>query len=506
MNPSLQLEPQTYRLHESTRNIYDDAFYESLSGVCNALDNVPARLFSDSMCVLYRKPLLESGTLGPKANFQVVVPFLTESYGSLSDPEEETIPACTLHHTPSNIHHCCMWARDQFAYFFEQTPSRLAKFLSTGSFAEIDTLPPLTAAETLQTMVTSISERPRTPADCARWARRIFEDSFVNRIHDLLYMFPLDHVVDGRLFWTGSHRPPTALVFDLTDPSHAALIRAGSAIWARIWGVETPGPDAVEVAAAVEPQVWKPTIGAEVLSEDETAARIAKLKEELTRLREENCGLTVTAEEFEKDVDANGHIDWIAAVSNLRARNYRIKEEDRLEIKRIAGKIIPALATTTAMVCGFVSLELYKIHAIEPKKMGDFRSGFINLGISLFAISEPGRAPETTIATTGEKFSPLWHREVVPAEVATIGNFVEWVEKRFAVSASSVRYGQKLIWAGFGEGVEERAAMGFKQAFEAGTGEELPEGRKELVVSVAAADPETFDDVDLPTFVVNLTT
>ena len=35
---------------------------------------------------------------------------------------------------------------------------------------------------------------------------------------------------------------------------------------------------------------------------------------------------------FEKDDDANGHIDFITAASNLRARNYTIKEASRHQV------------------------------------------------------------------------------------------------------------------------------------------------------------------------------
>ena len=62
---------------EETENIFNDKFWESLDFVVNAVDNIRARLYVDSRCVWYGKPLLESGTLGTKANSQMIIPHKT---------------------------------------------------------------------------------------------------------------------------------------------------------------------------------------------------------------------------------------------------------------------------------------------------------------------------------------------------------------------------------------------------------------------------------------------
>ena len=83
--------------------VFDDAFWSGLDVVINALDNVTARLYVDSRCVYFGRPLLESGTLGAKANTQVVVPSTTENYGALQMLTSHTScahAACCMHVVP----------------------------------------------------------------------------------------------------------------------------------------------------------------------------------------------------------------------------------------------------------------------------------------------------------------------------------------------------------------------------------------------------------------------
>ena len=92
--------------------------------------------------------------------------------------------------------------------------------------------------------------------------------------------------------------------------------------------------------------------------------------------------------DFEKDDDSNYHIDFINACSNLRARNYKIGESDRNKTKMIAGKIIPAIATTTALITGVVSNEIFK-HVQGFTDIAKFKNSFVNLALPTIQITQP---------------------------------------------------------------------------------------------------------------------
>jgi len=61
--------------------------------------------YIDERCVYYCKPMLDCGTNGIKASLQVVIPYLTQSYGSTRDPPEKTFAMCMLKSFPNVIEH-----------------------------------------------------------------------------------------------------------------------------------------------------------------------------------------------------------------------------------------------------------------------------------------------------------------------------------------------------------------------------------------------------------------
>ena len=123
MNPDFNVQAYTSLVAPNTESLFNDKFWESKDFIVNAVDNIKARLYVDSKCVWYEKPLLESGTLGTKANQQMIIPHKTQCYGDSQDPPEESIPMCTLRNFPNQIEHCIEWGRDHFNTLFTDRAS-----------------------------------------------------------------------------------------------------------------------------------------------------------------------------------------------------------------------------------------------------------------------------------------------------------------------------------------------------------------------------------------------
>jgi len=95
----------------------------------------------------------------------------------------------------------------------------------------------------------------------------------------------------------------------------------------------------------------------------------------------------IRKEDFEKDNDANYHIDVIHAMANCRASCYKLAEMDWLTVKLKAGRIVPALVTTTASIAGLQTLEMVKT-LMKVEKV-DFKNIFLNLAMPVISVCEP---------------------------------------------------------------------------------------------------------------------
>ena len=61
------------------------------------------------------------------------------------------------------------------------------------------------------------------------------------------------------------------------------------------------------------------------------------------------------------DKDDEPAMDFVAACANIRSHVFGITTKTRFDIKSMAGNIIPAIATTNAVIAGCIVMEAIKI-------------------------------------------------------------------------------------------------------------------------------------------------
>jgi len=160
--------------------------------------------------------------------------------------------------------------------------------------------------------------------------------------------------------------------------------------------------------------------------------------------------------DFEKDDDSNGHIDFITATSNLRAQMYSIDAGDRLKIKKIAGRIVPAIATTTAAVAGLVAIELIKTLSSLP--LESYKNCFLNLALPMVLLSEPGPV-QKTLLKEGVSVT-MWDKwEVRGSKDFTLQQFLDACKHQFGFEATAACQGVKIVYMPFMPGHAKRLPM-----------------------------------------------
>ena len=524
MNPDLKgkivILPD--RVGAETEHIFNEKFWEELDGVTNALDNVDARQYVDRRCVFFRKPLLDSGTLGTKGNTQVILPSLTESYSSSQDPPEQSFPQCTLRSFPNKIDHTIAWAKEKFHEFFVGPPETVNLYLTESNYIEQTLKQAGNEIPTLESIRDYlVTEKPQGFDDCIVWARKQFEIKYNNDIQQLLYNFPKDsRTASGAPFWSGPKRAPEPLTFDAADSTHMGFVIAAAHLHAFNYGIKS-GSDVTEnyyqkvMDDMIVPE-FSPSSSVKIQADDNEPDPNAQpagsnfddngtLEKIASQLPPPSLllGFKLEPVEFEKDDDTNHHIDFITAASNLRAQNYAIAEADRHKTKFIAGKIIPAIATTTALVTGLVVLELYKI--VDGKTdIEQFKNGFVNLALPFFGFSEPIASPKGKyMGKQGEvTIDKLWDRFEV--EDITLQEFLDDFKEK-GLDIMMLSSGVSLLYASFypPSKLKDRLGLRLSQLVETISKKAIPDHQKNVIFEMTVEDM-TEEDVEVPYVMLKL--
>ena len=517
------------RVGKDTEEVFNDAFWESLNFVVNAVDNIHARLYVDGRCVWYEKPLLESGTLGTKANSQMIVPHKTQCYGDSQDPPEEAIPMCTLRNFPNQIEHCIEWGRDKFNELFVDTPSDLVSYLDNPKVFVAGLKANSTSSSVVATLqrISHFLKMKKTAnfESCVKLAKEQFNEYYDFAIRNLLSIFPKDHLdKDGQPFWSGPKRAPSPITFDAENSQHVDFVMAyanliavalnieqnrdATAVKAMAKAAEVPAyvPKKIEVKTPEEEKAQGGQPQPAVPDAPEDDELIVQLQAEIEGQMGGVSKDSVNPAEFEKDDDTNFHIDFINAASNLRATNYQITNCDKQKTKMIAGKIIPAIATTTAMITGSVTAEIYKF-VQGYTEIENVKNGFINLALPLFLFSEPTEANKIKskdydpISMCSVKSIPegytIYDKTLVDIGSITFQQLFDHLEKEYSVEVSLASAGNYALYNAYLPGNKHKARLQQKveDVYNQVSEEKLPPGRKYIQLEIGGCVKDV-DDTD----------
>lgn len=122
----------------------------------------------------HRKPVINLGTLGVKANVQIIVPFLTESYYSTdNDPPKTSVSIDIILNFSHKIEHTIEWAHQKFIELFKEIPEQAQKYL-LNTRVIIEDISKNCSPYYIDQRFNNINQilgkdRPKTFVDCIKW-------------------------------------------------------------------------------------------------------------------------------------------------------------------------------------------------------------------------------------------------------------------------------------------------------------------------------------------------
>ena len=298
--------------HDSiTSSDYDVNFFQKFAVVLNALDNRVARNHVNRMCLAAGVPLVESGTAGYLGQVTVIQKGKTECYECQPKPHQKSFPGCTIRNTPSEPIHCIVWAKHLFNQLFGEAD------------ADEEVSPDAEDPEAVGdagAVASNSSNDKLQRVSTQDWAKSIgYEPTKLVQkffIEDIKYLLSMDKL------WKERKAPIPLNIEDLSECSMPA-----------------------DHNGLPDQKIW--TIKECI---DKFNECVEMLKSELTRKGDFLV--------WDKDDDAA--LDFVVSASNIRAHIFDIPRKSRFDVKSMAGNIIPAIATTNAVISGLIVLEALK--------------------------------------------------------------------------------------------------------------------------------------------------
>ena len=537
MNNNFNGEAMQTKICSETEDIFDEEFWNRQNMIVYAVDSVEARKYIDNKVILYHKFAVDAGTSGTEGRSQVIIPHKTSTYSDNQGLEQtSTIPVCTLRHFPSLINHCIEWSRDSFCGYFGNIVSEVKEFFMNYELfkenirSEGSAIKQLKKLNILKMHIDMIVNKD-IKLMC-QYAIENYTEIFDHNIQHLLMSFPPDYKnKDGSDFWGGSKRLPHPIKFNTDIDLCLIYITKFVQILSHSLGIqftkEQLSPENIKnICSTINIPEFDKTIKKldldgeekkgniiEEINKEEIKIQFEKETEEqkisqkkvdeifteLDKIKREEIDCTkIKPEDLEKDHDENGHIDFINAQANLRARNYDIDECDRNKTKKIAGDIIPTILTTTASISAIVSLQFYTI--FQTNEIKYFRNCYFDLSLNKYFFYEPNKPVEMKDNKKDKKLNGpvkaipegwnVWDRiEIMGSK--TCGELIDYLEEKYKINIDILIADKITIITRFIGKDIEKENLKIEDAYEAISHKKISDKKKYLNIQFVGTIKET---------------
>ncbi|KAK8904005.1 hypothetical protein QC760_007440 [Botrytis cinerea] len=318
-NPKVKLEAHHANIKDSQFNV---DWFKGFTMVFNALDNLEARRHVNKMCLAADIPLIESGTTGFNGQVQVIKKGKTACYDCTTKETPKSFPVCTIRSTPSQPIHCIVWGK---SYLLSEVFGA-----SEDESTEMDHSEDSENAKEI--------EKLRLESQALKKIKESMgTDAFPQLLFDKVFKDDIIRLRSMEDMWK-SRRPPEALDYTTLN-------------------TEAGNDEAIKQAILKDDQrVWN--LAENLIVFKDSLERLSKrLQEMKSTSNAANSGEPIIT--FDKDDEDT--LDFVTASANLRSIVFGIETKSRFDIKQMAGNIIPAIATTNAIVAGLCVLQSFKV-------------------------------------------------------------------------------------------------------------------------------------------------
>jgi ubiquitin-like 1-activating enzyme E1 B len=388
INPGLEIEAFKASIFEERFNL---SFYLKFDVVFCALDNKEAREHLGKMCTMSNRVLVDAGTQGYSGQVKTQIRGLFECNHCKPIPPPQTFAICTIRNDPSQPIHCIVWGKYLYEVLLgpQDEENVLSKHIELNNY------------------LNNFNDESLTQA-----AVKLFEKVFYDDI------VALKKVDDSK-----SHIKP--LKYEEALRLNEPLVNIN---------LPTPSTSTQRKVQIDTQKLW--TLA-------ECAKHFVTSFVESLKIHRKDIGMV----KFDKDDDHAMNI--VCAAANLRTFNYlpsipgmnKLEYQSLYDVKEKAGNIIPAIASTNAIVAAVQITESVKV---LEKRYDDLRAVWLANQPPYKLTNTYNSLPRLACTNCSDKY--VYMNLEVDFEKFTLGDFKTLVSKVYRANAINIWYHHLQIY------------------------------------------------------------